>query len=148
MLQRLEGRERWAIVILQILVGFVFAMHGSQKLFGAFGGGGIAGTAAFFTKFGIVPGLFWAWVVSITEFVGGLSIMAGFLTRFWAAGLVIDMIVAVIKVNWANGFFGGRGAFGFELPLTFGVMALMLVLTGPSFVSVDRATGLERRRDV
>jgi putative oxidoreductase len=145
MLRRLEGQERWALVILQVVLGLVFAMHGAQKLFGAFGGGGITGTAAFFAKFGIEPALFWTWVVSITEFFGGLSIMAGFLTRFWAAGLVIDMIVAIIKVNWAAGFFGGRGAFGFELPLTFGVMALMLVLTGPSFVSVDRATGLERR---
>src|SRR5262245_22456098 len=106
MWKRLEGRGRWAVVILQILIGFVFAMHGSQKLFGAFGGGGIAGTAAFFAKFGILPEPFWAWVVAITEFFGGLSILAGFLTRFWAAGLVIDMIVAVIKVNWANGFFG------------------------------------------
>jgi putative oxidoreductase len=143
MLQRFEGFERWAIVILQVFLGFVFALHGAQKMFGAFGGGGIAGTAAFFSKLGIEPAGFWVWVVATTEFVGGLCIMAGFLTRFWAAGLVIDMAVAVLMVHLPNGFFWGKS--GYEFPLTLGVMALMLVLTGPSAVSVDRVVGLERR---
>jgi putative oxidoreductase len=143
MLHRLEGLERWAVLILQVFLGFVFVIHGAQKVFGAFGGAGIAGTAGFFQKLGITPALFWVWVVAITEFFGGLSIMAGFLTRFWAAGLFIDMMVAVLKVHLPIGFFGDKG--GLEFPLTLGVMALILVLTGPSFVSVDRAIGLERR---
>ena len=62
--------------------------------------------------------------------------------RFWRR-LVIDMTVAVLKVHLPNGFFWGKA--GYEFPLTLGVMALMLVLTGPSFASVDRAIGLERR---
>jgi putative oxidoreductase len=142
MFQRLEGAERWAVLILQVFLGFVFLMHGAQKL-GAFQGPGVAGLAATFQKWGITPGSFWAWVVTLTEFVGGLSILVGFLTRVWAAGLVIDMTVAVLKVHLPIGFFWGRG--GLEFPLTLGVMALMLLLTGPSFVALDRRIGFERR---
>ena len=140
MLPRFDGL---ALLILRLFLGFVFLMHGSQKLFGAFGGSGVTGLAAYFVKLGITPGLPWAWVVTITEFVGGLCLLFGFLTRFWAAGLVIDMTVAVLVVHLSNGFFWGNR--GLEFPLTLGVMALMVVLAGPSFLSVDREIGLERR---
>jgi putative oxidoreductase len=71
-------------------------------------------------------------------------VFLGFLTRFWAAGLVIDMAVAVFMVHLANGFFASKN--GFELPLAFGVMALVILLTGPGSLSVDRATGIEKGR--
>jgi putative oxidoreductase len=145
MFRQLAGLERWAVLILQLFLGFVFVMHGSQKLFGAFGGAGVAGLAGMFQKYALAPALFWAWVVTITEFFGGLCIFFGFLTRFWAAGLVIDMTVAVLRVHVPNGFFWGKG--GLEFPLTLGILALMVVLTGPSFLSVDRLIGLEKRRD-
>ena len=94
-------------------------------------------------RLGIEPSHLWAWVVSITEFVGGVCLFFGFLTRFWAAGLVIDMAVAVVKVNLVNGFFAVKN--GVELPLTFGVIALVIVLTGPGSLSMDRAIGIEKR---
>ena len=94
------------------------------------------------SKMGIEPSQILAWVLSITEFVGGVCIILGFLTRFWAAGLVIDMAVAVFKVNLGNGFFASRN--GFELPMAFGVMALVILLTGPGPVSIDRAAGIEK----
>ena len=141
--QRLEGLERLAVLILRLFLGFAFMMHGSQKLLGAFGGGGVAGVAGMMGKLGIEPSLVWAWVVSITEFVGGVCLFFGFLTRFWAAGLVIDMAVAVVKVHLVNGFFVGKN--GVELPLTFGVIALAILLTGPGSLSMDRAIGIEKR---
>jgi putative oxidoreductase len=141
--RRLEGLERLAVLILRLFLGFAFTMHGSQKLLGAFGGGGVSGVAGMMGKLGIEPSLLWAWVVSITEFVGGVCLFFGFLTRFWAAGLVIDMAVAVVKVNLVNGFFVGNN--GVELPLTFGVIALAFVLTGPGSLSMDRAIGIEKR---
>ncbi len=140
--QRLEGLERLAVLILRLSLGFVFVMHGSQKLLGAFGGGGIAGVTGMLTKIGMEPAHILAWVLSITEFVGGVCLILGFLTRFWAAGLVIDMAVAVFKVHLANGFFASKN--GFELPLALGVMALAVMLTGPGSLSVDRATGIEK----
>jgi putative oxidoreductase len=134
--------ERLAVLILRLFLGFAFLMHGSQKLLGAFGGGGISGVAGMLTKLGVEPAQIWAWVLSITEFVGGVCVFFGFLTRFWAAGLVIDMAVAILKVHVSNGFFAGKN--GFELPLAFGVMALVILLTGPGSLSVDRATGIEK----
>ena len=142
MAQRLEGLQRLAVLILRLFVGFAFMMHGSQKLLGAFGGSGVAGVADMLTKIGVEPANILAWVVSITEFVGGVCIFFGFLTRFWAAGLVIDMGVAIAKVHLPNGFFAAKG--GMELPLSFGVMALVILLTGPGSLSVDRATGIEK----
>lgn len=141
--QRLEGLQRLAVLILRLLLGFVFVMHGSQKLLGAFGGGGIAGFAGMLAKSGIEPHVPLAWVVGITEFVGGICIFFGFLTRFWAAGLVIDMAVALFKVHLVNGFFFSKN--GFEFVLTLGVLALAVVLMGPGAPSVDRATGIEKR---
>jgi putative oxidoreductase len=140
--QRLEGLERLAVLILRLFLGFAFMMHGSQKLLGAFGGPGIAGVAGMLTKLGVEPAQILAWVLSITEFVGGVCLVLGFLTRFWAAGLVIDMGVAVAKVHLPNGFFASKN--GFELPLAFGVMALVILLTGPGSLSVDRAAGIEK----
>ena len=141
--QRLEGLQRLAVLMLRLLLGFVFVMHGSQKLLGAFGGGGIAGFAGVLAKSGIEPHVPLAWVVAITEFVGGICIFFGFLTRFWAAGLVIDMAVALVKVHLVNGFFFSKN--GFEFVLTLGVLALAVVLMGPGAPSVDRATGIEKR---
>ena len=142
MAQRLEGLQRLAVLVLRLFVGFAFMMHGSQKLLGAFGGSGVAGFAGMLTKIGVEPANILAWVVSITEFVGGVCVFLGFITRFWAAGLVIDMATAIFKVHLPNGFFAGKN--GFELPLAFGVMALVIVLTGPGVLSVDRATGIEK----
>ncbi|PYN27799.1 MAG: oxidoreductase [Candidatus Rokuibacteriota bacterium] len=135
--------ERLALLILRLFLGVVFVMHGSQKLLGAFGGSGIAGFAGLLAKYGIEPHVLWAWVVAITEFVGGICILFGFLTRFWAAGLVIDMTVAVVKVHLVNGFFWTKG--GFEFVLTLGIIALVLLMTGPGSMSMDRAIGIEKR---
>jgi putative oxidoreductase len=141
--QRLEGLQRLAALMLRLLLGFVFVMHGSQKLLGAFGGGGVAGFAGVLNKVGIEPHVPLAWVVAITEFVGGICVFFGFLTRFWAAGLAIDMGVALFKVHLANGFFFSKN--GFELVLTLGILALAVVFMGPGAPSVDRATGIEKR---
>jgi len=140
--QRLEGLERLAVLILRLFLGFAFMMHGAQKLLGAFGGGGVAGVAGMMSKLGLEPAQILAWVLSITEFVGGVCVFLGFITRFWTAGLVIDMAVAIFKVHMPNGFFASKN--GFELPLAFGVMALVILLTGPGSPSIDRATGIEK----
>lgn len=142
MAQRLEALKRWAPVVVQVVLGATFAMHGAQKMFGAFNGPGPAGVAAFFAKLGLEPSALWAWVVAITEFVGGLCLIVGLLTRVWAAGLVIDMTVAILKVRLPKGFFAGGGGMEFELALW--ALALVLFLYGPSFLSLDRALGIER----
>jgi putative oxidoreductase len=145
MLGPLQGLASWGHLLLQLFLGFIFVMHGSQKLFGpSFYGFPWAGYVGFFEKLGITPAPFWLWVVTITEFFGGLCIFFGFLTRFWAAGLVIDMAVAILKNHIKVGFFWLTPGGGLEFPLTLGVLALAIVLMGPSPWSVDRAIGLER----
>jgi putative oxidoreductase len=145
MLGPLQGLAPWGHLLLQLFLGFIFVMHGSQKLFGpSFYGFPWAGYVGFFEKLGITPAPFWLWVVTITEFFGGLCIFFGFLTRFWAAGLVIDMAVAILKNHIKVGFFWLTPGGGLEFPLALGVLALAIVLMGPSPWSVDRAIGLER----
>jgi putative oxidoreductase len=126
--------------MLRLLLGGVFVLHGSQKLLG---GGGVAGFAGTLSRIGIEPHVPLAWVVAITEFVGGICVFFGFLTRFWAAGLAIDMGVALFKVHLANGFFISKN--GFEFVLTLGVLAVAVVFMGPGSPSVDRAAGIEKR---
>ncbi len=103
------------------------------------------GYVAFFNKLGITPAPLWLWVVTITEFFGGICLFFGFLTRIWAAGLVIDMTVAILKNHIKIGFFWLTPGGGLEFRLTLGMLALALVLMGPSFLAVDRVIGLERR---
>jgi putative oxidoreductase len=142
MASRFEGWERWATVVLQVVLGAIFIAHGAQKLFGAFGGAGVSGLGAYFTKLGLNPGLFWAWVVALVEFFGGSCILLGLFTRIAAAALVVDMTVAVFAVHFPV-FFWTKG--GLEMAMTLGVIALSLVLSGPSFLSLDRLLGLEKR---
>jgi putative oxidoreductase len=101
--------EPYAHLVLRIVVGLIFIAHGAQKLFGAFGGPGLSGTAQFFERIGIVPGSFWALVVGLVEFFGGLAVFFGLLTRYAAALLAINMLVAILRVHLPNGFFLPNG---------------------------------------
>src|SRR6266550_9352209 len=80
-----------ALLVARVIVGFIFAMHGSQKMFGAFGGPGLAGVVKSMGPIG--------YLVSIGEFFGGLGLIFGFLTRFSAASLIVVMIGAIVKVH-------------------------------------------------
>ena len=128
--------------VLRLVVGAVFVAHGAQKLFGLWGVGGLAGTAAFFTQLGITPAYSLAVAVAIVEFGGGLLLIAGALTFFAALALALEMAVATWKVHLANGFFinwalapGHGHGYEFNLTLIGALMALML--TGPGAFSID-----------
>lgn len=99
------GRDRvaidYALLVIRVVVGVIFAAHGAQKLFGAFGGPGIK------TMVSMMGPL--AWPVSIGEFFGGVGLIFGFLTRFSAASLIVIMIGAIQMVHGKNGFFMGKG---------------------------------------
>jgi putative oxidoreductase len=138
-----EGRTRWALLLLRLLFGFVFVMHGAQKLLGAFGGSGVLGFANVLHTLGFAPSVFWAWVVTVVEFFGGLCVFFGFLTRPAAALITIDMLVAMARVNVSRGFFWNKG--GVEIPLILAVLGIALALTGAGPASVDRSLGREGR---
>jgi putative oxidoreductase len=128
--------------VLRLAPGAVFVAHGAQKLFGVWGGGGLAGTAAFFGQLGLTPAYPLAILVGLVEFVGGLMLIAGALTLFAALALALNMVVAIWKVHLVNGFFlnwnmvAGQG-HGFEFNLTLIGALVSLMLTGPGALSVD-----------
>jgi len=144
MTRRPEGVSLWVLVILQLCLGLLFAAHGAQKLFGAFNGPGMDAFIGSIGKLGLKPPVFWAWVVALVEFGGGLFIVFGFLTRLAALLIIVEMIGAIVLVNWKNGFFWTKG--GMEFPLTLIAIALVLVISGPSPFSIDRGTGIERSK--
>lgn len=127
--------------LIRFAAGIMLLPHGAQKLFGAFGGGGIQGTAGFFAKMGIEPAVPMVVMAGLTEFVGGLLLAIGFLTRPAALAVFVLMMVAVFKVHLGAGFFAGKG--GYEFALLWGLVALGCLLRGGGPLSVDRALGKE-----
>ncbi len=134
--------ERYGPTVLRVAAGAVFVAHGAQKLFGVWGGGGVAGTAAFFTRLGLTPASPLAVLVGVVEFAGGLMLIAGALTLVASVALTINMGMAIWKVHLANGFFlnwnlePGRG-HGYEFNVALIGALVSLMLTGPGALSVD-----------
>ncbi|MFD7453963.1 DoxX family protein [Kitasatospora sp. NPDC059827] len=122
------------LLLLRLVLGLTMAAHGSQKLFGWFGGGGIDGTGQFFTMSGYPAGNAMAVVAGLTEVLGGLGLAVGLLTPLAGAAIVGTMVNA-IAVTWGGGFFAPKGS-EYELLLTAGAAAL--ALTGPGRYAVDR----------
>jgi putative oxidoreductase len=128
------------LLILRLVIGLTLAAHGSQKLFGWFGGFGIAGTGPFFEQLGFRPGRLHAALAGIAETAGGLLLAAGLLTPLAAAALIGVMVVASGSVHWGKGFFVQSGGFEYTLVLAAG--ALAVAFTGPGAISLDRSLGI------
>lgn len=120
--------------VLRLVIGAIFVAHGAQKLFGIWGGGGIDGTTAFFTQLGLAPAMPLAILVGVVEFAGGLMLICGALTLVVSLALTVNMLVAIVKVHLANGFFL-PGGYEFNLALIGALVSLML--TGPGALSID-----------
>ena len=92
-----------ALGIARLVLGIVFFAHGSQKVLGWFGGYGFSGTMGFFTSKMGIPGPF-AFLAIMAEFLGGLGLIVGFLSRIAAFGIFCNMLVAVLLVHRHFGF--------------------------------------------
>ncbi|RMD61736.1 MAG: DoxX family protein [Alphaproteobacteria bacterium] len=137
-----DALSRLSYPMIRFFTGLFLMPHGAQKLFGWFGGYGLEGTGGFMSDaLGLEPGIFWAALVGLTEFFGGLFVAIGFLTRPAALGIVIVMAVAVFAIHMPNGFFWNAG--GYEYPLYWGLVALAIVFRGGGEMSVDRTLGRE-----
>jgi putative oxidoreductase len=123
-----------ALKVVRVIVGIIFMMHGSQKLFGAFGGPGLAAVVNGMGPIG--------YLVTIGEFFGGLGLIVGFLCRFSAASLIVIMIGAIQKVHGPNGFFLEHHGFEYNLAL-IGLLAPILI-AGPGRFAVGRLLPLPR----
>lgn len=135
-----DALSPYAELMIRAATGLFLMPHGAQKLFGLFGGYGLAGTGQFFqTKLGLPASM--ALVIGVVEFFGGLFLALGFATRI-AAGFIAGMMaVAVLQVHLANGFFWTDG--GFEYPLLWGLLALSYVIRGAGRKSIDALIGVE-----
>ena len=129
-----------ALPLLRVTTGLLLVPHGAQKLFGAFGGYGLAATGQFFAaKLGL-PTSF-ALLAGLVEFVGGLALAVGLLTRPVAAMVAVLMAVAVLTVHLPAGFFWTDG--GFEYPLMWAIVAVVFAVRGGGRYSVDALIGRE-----
>ena len=135
-----EKCDKYVWALLRIGYGLWYVPHGAQKLFGLFGGN-IAGVAKGMDAAGISPGMFWAYYIGTLEFVGGILMVIGFLTRPVAALFIGFMAVAAFHVHWKIGYFWtGRGL---EMPLLLLILALVILIRGGGEYSVDRRVGRE-----
>ncbi|MBX3415683.1 MAG: DoxX family protein [Pirellulales bacterium] len=117
-----------SLLILRVVVGVIFAAHGAQKLFGAFGGAGLADTVEKMGPLG--------YPVTIGEFFGGVGLIVGFLTRFSAASNIVIMLGAIGMVHGKNGFFMSNGGFEYNLAL-IGLLT-PIMLAGPGKFSIGQ----------
>lgn len=124
----------WDIVwlLLRLAAGLIVVPHGMQKLFGMFGGAGLAGAGAFFDKIGYSPGYYVALLTGSAEFFGGLLVAIGLFTRPAAAVLAIHFIF-VTHFHLARGFFNP----GIEFPLLWLTVFVFFMIRGGGPLSVD-----------
>jgi len=128
------------LLLLRLVLGLTLAAHGTQKLFGAFGGGGIAGTGAFFEdRLGFKPGRRYAAMAGLTEVGAGLAVALGLFTPVAAAAVIGTMLVAAVAAHGSAGFFITKG--GYEYTVVLGSVAAALAFVGPGRLSVDRMLG-------
>lgn len=131
------------LAVLRAGVGGVLVAHGTQKLFGWFGGHGIAGTAQAFESMGFKPGVPSAVAAGVGEAGGGALIILGLATPVAGASAAGTMIAAS-AVHAPRGFFAQKG--GFEYTALLSVSTAALALIGPGGLSVDRLLGYRLNR--
>ena len=130
-----------ALLISRLTLGLVMFPHGAQKALGWFGGYGFDATMGFFTNTMHVPAPF-AFLAIAAEFAGSLGLIVGLFSRVAAFGIASNMVVAILTVHGANGFFmnwdGKQPGEGFEYHLLTLGLALTVILYGAGKASLDR----------
>ncbi|PSR24527.1 MAG: oxidoreductase [Sulfobacillus thermosulfidooxidans] len=123
-----------ALALVRIVIGLTYAGHGSQKLFGWFGGYGLTGTGQWMESLGLKPGKLMAFLAGLAELIGGLLLAMGSLLPIAATLLIVTMLVAIITVHRKNGYWVTQN--GFEYPLILIVVILAVTLIGPGSYAI------------
>ncbi len=129
-----------AFLVVRLILGLGLMAHGTQKLFGWFGGHGIAGTGGFFETIGFRPGRMFALMAALGETIGGLLTVLGLGGALGPVLIVIVMLVAIGSVHIDKGFFTLNG--GWELPATNIAAAIAIAFGGNGLYSLDNVLGL------
>ena len=134
-------KNDFAALVLRVTLGVVMFPHGAQKVLGMFGGHGFSATVEAFRGMGIPPAM--TYLAMAAEFLGAIGLIVGCLGRVAAAGIGTVMVVAVMKVHYANGFFmnwsGQQAGEGYEYHLLAIGIAVAILMKGSGALSVDRA---------
>jgi putative oxidoreductase len=130
-----------AMLVLRVVVGALFVGHGSQKLFGWFGGHGVQGTGAYFESQGMRPGKLMAILAGLSEAVGGLLFALGLVTPLGAALLTAVMFMAIWTVHRSNGLWITNG--GFEYNVVLAAIAFAVTAAGPATWSLDHEWSID-----
>jgi len=126
-----------AETFLRIVIGVMFVIHVSAKLTA----GPAAVAANVMSKNGLEPAILWAYVIIFLELVGGICLIIGLFTRFFAAALAIEMLIALLVVHLPRGYAAGGG--GYEYVLLIGAVCFLIAIRGGGPYSVDRMVGRE-----
>ena len=128
----------FGLTVLRVSTGSIFAVHGAQKIFVL----GVDAVSTAFAQMGIPLAGLAGPVVAVLELVGGVALVAGFLTRWGALGLAANMVGALLFVHLRAGFFLPDG-YEFVLALLGATAAL--AMTGPGAWSLDARLTMHQR---
>jgi putative oxidoreductase len=142
-MQKRISEKGWALLPLRLMIGFGFAAHGYAKL-----SQGPENFAAILTAIGVPQPHLMAWVTSLLELMGGISVMAGAFVAPLSLPLALVMLTAIFSVHFQYGFSSIRlkavtasgaefGPIGYEMNLLYIAGLLTLALGGPGRLSVD-----------
>ena len=129
------------LLVMRVIIGLTLAAHGSQKLFGWFGGHGFKATAQGLDRVGFRPGPLMALLAGVGEAAGGILLALGLLTPLGAA-TGIGVMLNASSVHLPKGFWNSKG--GLEYPLTIATVFAGIALAGPGRFSLDHAIGWQQ----
>jgi putative oxidoreductase len=131
----------WTQTIIRLILGVVFFAHGAQKVLGWFGGPGLKSTITMMREHLGLPAPI-AFLAVSAEFLGGLGLIVGLLSRVAAAGIAFVMFAAIFMVHGRYGLFlnwlGDRKGHGYEYHLLAIALAAVIIARGSGAVSLDR----------
>ncbi len=130
----------YGLLLIRLVLGLTLVGHGSQKLFGIFGGGGMDGTAKFFAGLGYRSNRFMVLGAGLGSFGGGLLVAMGLVTPLGSFGIAVLMVNAIATVQWQHGFWAREG--GYESNLLIWTVAVGIAATGPGRFSFDHWLGI------
>ncbi len=137
----LATNSNWVPTLARVILGIIFFAHGSQKIFGWFGGAGLRQTLRTLTEHVGLPSIVALAAVGI-EFVGGVALVLGFLGRISALGIAVNMLAAILMVHGKYGlfmnWFGDRKGHGVEYHLIAIALAIVIIVQGSGAFSLDR----------